>query len=130
MDTTAERTETETGSIESSAFQTEIIEAYQKWQEYLDRDGKDLIELTRTTEKDFLSIGEKLQGFYIKAKDISKSSSSATQLMVGEEITGAIDGLQKILDQMSDYKCGTCPQRSRQARRPSSGPGPFRELRQ
>lgn len=71
-----------------------------KWVTGLDRVGEDLDVLSQSTETEFLSIGEKLQGFYVSAREISKISSSVAGLMSGEDIRGVIVGFRDIFERI------------------------------
>jgi methyl-accepting chemotaxis protein len=53
--------------------------------------------LGTSTEGQFLSIGEKLQDFYGRAKEISSISVSVARLMSGEEIEGSIAGFREVI---------------------------------
>ena len=104
MDMRTENMETEAVIPKASILQSEISDSYRAWIDDLQEMRKDIIELNRSSEKDFLSIGENLQDFYIRAREISKVSTSATGLIVGEEISNAINGLNDILAQLDDYQ--------------------------
>ncbi len=56
--------------------------------------------LGKSTEGEFLSIGEKLQGFYQRAREISKISSSVADLMSGEELGTVTEGFRSVGDKM------------------------------
>ena len=99
-----ENMETEAVIPKASILQSEISDSYRAWIDDLQEMRKDIIELNRSSEKDFLSIGENLQDFYIRAREISKVSTSATGLIVGEKISNAINGLNDILAQLDDYQ--------------------------
>ena len=62
--------------------------------------GDELQALGNSTEGEFLSIGEKLQGFYQRAGDISKISSTVAQLMSGDKLGAAIEGFRNVVDRM------------------------------
>jgi methyl-accepting chemotaxis protein len=62
--------------------------------------GSDLESLGKSTEGEFLSIGEKLQSFYQRAGEISKTSSSVANLMSGEELGTVIEGFRNVIDTM------------------------------
>ena len=70
------------------------------WRHALPGLGSDLQALGNSTEGEFLSIGEKLQGFYQRAGDISKISSTVAQLMSGDELGSAIEGFRSVIDRM------------------------------
>ena len=60
--------------------------------------GRDLGSLGKSTEGEFLSVGEKLQSFYQRAVEISKISSSVAKLMSGEELSAVIAGFRNVID--------------------------------
>jgi hypothetical protein len=68
--------------------------------DHLNKIGDDLAVLSQSTEDEFLYIGEKLQGFFLSSKEISRLSSSVASLMSGGEIRGAIDGFQSIFERI------------------------------
>jgi methyl-accepting chemotaxis protein len=70
------------------------------WRDALRALGSDLESLGKSTEGEFLSIGEKLQGFYQRAGEISKISSSVANLMSGEELGTVIEGFGNVIDRM------------------------------
>jgi methyl-accepting chemotaxis protein len=70
------------------------------WRQVLPALGSDLESLGKSTEGEFLSIGEKLQDFYQRAGDISKISSTVARLMSGEELGAAIEGFRSVVDRM------------------------------
>lgn len=71
------------------------------WIQKLREIGDELHDIATSSETEFLSIGEKLQEFYIYADAISKKSSSAAGLMVGKDIEKSIDSFKTMLDQMT-----------------------------
>jgi len=58
--------------------------------------------LSRSTEEDFLSIGKDLQDVSKRSSEISKNALSASAIMSGDEIKGAIDGLKAMIDQLEE----------------------------
>jgi len=62
-----------------------------EWLDTLRRAGTDLETLARSTEGEFLSIGEQLQDFHQRAVDISKISQSVANLLSGKEMDDAIE---------------------------------------
>ena len=70
------------------------------WRHALLALANDLESLGKSTEGEFLSIGEKLQDFYQRAGDISKISSTVARLMSGEELGTAIEGFRNVVDRM------------------------------
>lgn len=59
--------------------------------------------LAPDSEKKFLSIGSSLQDFTVRARDLSEMSASVARLTSGEEISTAIEGLRKQLNEMIHY---------------------------
>ncbi len=59
--------------------------------------------LNRSTEQEFLHIGEKLQGFYSRAQDMSEISSHVVDLMTGGEIAESTQGLTAILEGLKHH---------------------------
>jgi len=70
------------------------------WRHSLLALGSELESLGKSTEGEFLSIGEKLQGFYQRAGEISKISSSVAHLMSGGELGTVIEGFGNVIDRM------------------------------
>ena len=82
-----------------SRVQAEVFSA-NGWRDALRSLGSDLESLGKSTEGEFLSIGEKLQSFYQRAGNISKISSSVASLMSGEELGTVIEGFRNVIDRM------------------------------
>ncbi len=53
-------------------------------------------DINSSTEREFLEIGEMLQNFYRRAKEISRESEAVAGLMSGERVRAAIEGLRGI----------------------------------
>jgi hypothetical protein len=70
------------------------------WLEPLQRAGRDLETLAKSTEGEFLSIGEQLQHFHQRAGEISKISQSVAHLMSGQEVAGVIEGFHDVIHRM------------------------------
>ncbi|MFZ0932420.1 MAG: hypothetical protein WAN11_27730 [Syntrophobacteraceae bacterium] len=70
------------------------------WPDALRALGCDLKSLGKSTEGEFLSIGEKLQDFYQRAGQISKIASSVAGLMSGEELGAVIEGFRNVIMKM------------------------------
>jgi methyl-accepting chemotaxis protein len=68
---------------------------------------RSLGELTGSTEEEFLSLGERLQQFNGRSKDISELSSSISAMMSGKETTEAIEGLRQILKRIKEMDEGS-----------------------
>lgn len=71
------------------------------WIKKMKEIGGELHEIATSSETEFLSIGERLQEFYVYADEISRKSSSAAGLMVGKDIEKSIDSFKTMLDQMT-----------------------------
>jgi len=56
--------------------------------------------LSRSTEEDFLSIGTDLQDVSKRSGEISMKALSASAIMSGDEIKGAIEGLKEMIHQL------------------------------
>ena len=65
--------------------------------------GSELGEMPDRTEAEFLSIGSKLHDYYDKATKISELSSSAAEVLSGEGIDSAVEGLSGLLKKMSAH---------------------------
>jgi len=58
---------------------------------------------SQITEQEFLDIGNKLQDFYDRAREMSDMSSRVVDLMTGGEISNSTEGLHKILDELKKH---------------------------
>jgi methyl-accepting chemotaxis protein len=56
--------------------------------------------LSRSTEEDFLTIGSDLQDVSQRSREISKNALAASTIMAGDEIRGAIEGLDGMITQL------------------------------
>jgi methyl-accepting chemotaxis protein len=63
------------------------------WMKPLTESIADLNELARSTESEFLWIGEQLQDFYGRAKGLSGMAMSVGETMTGSDCLGTVDGL-------------------------------------
>ncbi len=70
------------------------------WRDTLLELGSALESLGNSTEGEFLSIGENLQGFYQRAEEISKIAASVAGLMSGEELGAVIEGFRNVIEKM------------------------------
>jgi methyl-accepting chemotaxis protein len=70
------------------------------WRHALQTIGSDLESLAESIEGEFLSIGEKLQGFHQRTLDLSTVSSAVAGLMSGEELGAVIGVLRGVIDTM------------------------------
>jgi hypothetical protein len=62
--------------------------------------GVKLLALNRATESEFLRVGEQLQDFYGRAKEIAGLSSSVANLLFGARITDIIDRTRALHDRI------------------------------
>ena len=62
-----------------------------------------LEEMATSTEGEFLRIGERLHDFYRRAEEIARLSIEVTGLVSGEEIAGAVGGLNQVTSHLADY---------------------------
>lgn len=83
--------------------QTKLLVPFKEWRSLLRSLTEKLIPLPGSSEKIFLSIGERLQNFTTGARALSEMSASAARLASGEEINTAIRGLREQLDNMTHY---------------------------
>ena len=67
------------------------------WKNVLRKSVDQVEDLNRSTEGQFLMLGSKLQSFYQDVKAISKMTEAVADLMSGDRITSAIDGLSNVL---------------------------------
>ncbi len=65
---------------------------------HLEKAAGKLTQLNASTETEFLSLGKRLQDYYLQTKEISDDSSSVAVIMSGNEITALIDGLKEIFN--------------------------------
>ena len=77
------------------------------WKDKLKAMGNDLSALGKTTEHAFLSVGNKLTDFYDRAREISAFSSAVVNSFSGNEVAGAIQGLQGLLARSADLMART-----------------------
>ena len=70
--------------------------------------SKGLEMLNAGTEEDFLTMGDYLQNFSRRAREISETSAGVASLMTGAEINNAIDKLNRILNRIGALggECG------------------------
>lgn len=62
-----------------------------------------LKNLASSSEKDFLDIGARLQDIYSRATTMAELGASVVQVMTGEKITNAIEGLSTILEELKGH---------------------------
>jgi hypothetical protein len=71
-----------------------------QWADRIRNAGGKLLCLNRVTESEFLTVGQKLQDFNSKAKEISGLSSSVAGLLFGAQIEDIIDRTHALNDRM------------------------------
>ena len=72
------------------------------WSNRLDWSADELGKLASGTEGEFLSIGERLQNFYLQARDLSEKSSLVASRMGGEDMALASEKLHRIFNQIKN----------------------------
>jgi hypothetical protein len=68
------------------------------WAKTIGRVLKDLEDLNRSTERDFLAVGEKLIEFRSIARQIASDMEALTELISGEHGRQASEALHRMLD--------------------------------
>jgi methyl-accepting chemotaxis protein len=74
----------------------------EEWKPLLENVVNRIQDLNIKTERDFLLIGANLQDFATRAGEISKIAISASSIMSGDEIRGAVGGLKGMIDQLEE----------------------------
>jgi hypothetical protein len=72
------------------------------WPNCLDWSAAELGKLASNTEGEFLSIGGRLQDFYLRARDLSEKSSAVASRMSGEDMVLAGEKLHRIFDRVKN----------------------------
>jgi len=75
-----------------------LCESGAQWAERMRGAGARLLELNRATEAEFLEVGQKLQDFYGRTKEIAGLSSSVASLLFGAQISDIIDRTRALND--------------------------------
>jgi hypothetical protein len=73
------------------------------WIDSLTRVSHMLDGIIKNSEGEFLAIGEKLQEFYSSAQEMCTKSGSVVEIMTGEGLSRATDGLTTILDELKEH---------------------------
>jgi len=68
------------------------------WEAGVERVARDLESLNRSTERDFLAVGEKLMEFRSTARRIASDMAALTELISGEQARNASRALNRTLD--------------------------------
>ncbi len=74
-----------------------------QWTDSIDQVDSLLDRLIEASEKDFLRIAENLQEYYTRAQKMCDKSSGVAQIMTGEALGTATNGLQGILEELKDH---------------------------
>ena len=74
-----------------------------QWTDSIDQVDSLLDRLIEASEKDFLRIAENLQEYYARAQKMCDKSSGVAQIMTGEALGTATNGLQGILEELKDH---------------------------
>lgn len=76
---------------------------YREWTDRMEALGRDLYVLAVSTEQEFLSAGEKLNDFYVRSMDISKTSASVLDALSPEKLEAITNRFQDLLDRIGNY---------------------------
>jgi methyl-accepting chemotaxis protein len=74
-----------------------------QWTNSIDQVDSLLDRLIEASGKDFLRIAENLQEYYTRAQKMCDKSSEVAEIMTGEALGTATDGLQEILEELKDH---------------------------
>jgi methyl-accepting chemotaxis protein len=74
-----------------------------QWTNSIDQVDGLLDRLIEASGKDFLRIAENLQEYYTRAQKMCDKSSEVVEIMTGEALGTATDGLQEILEELKDH---------------------------
>lgn len=66
--------------------------------------GNTLLDLSGSSESEFIALGEKLLSFHLRTTEMSRLSSSVTQLLSSDEVSGASEVFQSIISQIKDLE--------------------------
>lgn len=73
------------------------------WVDSITRVSNMLEGIIKNSEGEFLVIGEKLQEFYTSAQEMCTKSGSVVEVMTGESLSQATDGLATILNELNEH---------------------------
>jgi hypothetical protein len=73
------------------------------WTGQLHAAGNQLYALAASTEKEFLSVGSNLNGFYDRASEISRMCSTLLDSMSGEEVACITKEFRDLLHSLETY---------------------------
>jgi hypothetical protein len=77
--------------------------AFGEWQTIFQNMATELLRLNTSTEDDFISMGEHLEGLYVQTKEISGMATQTAGLMQSNEIEGNVEELQKIIYHVKEH---------------------------
>ncbi|MDR3556126.1 MAG: hypothetical protein P4L55_15330 [Syntrophobacteraceae bacterium] len=78
-----------------------------RWRDALPPLTRDLELLAGSTEGEFLAIGEKLQDFYIRAEELSRTCSTIAAHMAGKEVGTVIEGFREVIEAVNRLESGS-----------------------
>ncbi|UFS71327.1 methyl-accepting chemotaxis protein [Geomonas sp. RF6] len=87
----------------STPSQEELSGLCDAWSRRLEAIGAELKLVASTTEDEFLSIGGKLQDFYMRSTGIGSAGEEMVREGAGETVTGAVELFRGVLDEMAEY---------------------------
>ena len=90
-------------AVTTSADDTELDRLSAGWSAGLGEMAVELKVVAGTTEDEFLSIGGRLQDFYQRGVGISSLASKMVGEVAGEQVSEAMGGLGKMIDDMGRY---------------------------
>jgi methyl-accepting chemotaxis protein len=90
-------------SVTATAPDAELEKLSTGWLTSLGGMAQELRVVAGTTEDEFLTIGGRLQDFYQRGTEISGLASEMMGEVAGEHVSGAMDGLGNMLDEMGRY---------------------------
>jgi methyl-accepting chemotaxis protein len=90
-------------SVTAAAPDAELEKLTPGWSTSLEGMAQELRVVAGTTEDEFLTIGGRLQDFYQRGTGISGLASEMMGEVAGEHVSGAMDGLGNMLDEMGRY---------------------------
>jgi len=66
--------------------------------------GNTLLDLSGSSEGEFIALGERLLSFHLRTTEMSQLSSSVTQLLSSEEVSGAARVFQSVISQIKEFE--------------------------
>jgi len=90
-------------AVTAAASDAELKRLSAGWSTSLGGMAAELKVVAGTTEDEFLAIGGRLQDFYQRGIGVSALASEMLGEVAGEQVSGAMDGLGAMLDEMGRY---------------------------